>query len=123
MSQEVLTVTETYRDDSYSLAHISLRGVNQAVRNLDCKMTYTVRGGYGWMSVEGEMYELTEGVQVTILPGQRYQDAGRLSMEVRSEPPFDPEQVRRAWPLLQFSFEEEMALANLVGSKYEVKGV
>ena len=111
-TSETLTVREIYQGVDYSLANVTLRGINRATRNRDCLLSYTVREGYGYMSVEGEVRELRPGVTVDVLPGQAYQDAGFLVMLARSEPPFDPEQVEEVEPLLCFSMNEELTLAS-----------
>lgn len=112
---ETLAVREVYTGPDYSLANVTLRGINKATRNRDCLLSYTVREGNGWMNVEGEMYELRPGITIEVRPGQSYQDAGFVVMLARSEPPFDPAQAEEVEPLLCLSMHDELTLSSQFG--------
>ena len=107
-THESITILPLMEDQTRSLAKIFLDGVNAAVRNRECRITYEVVCGEGVMSIEGELHELRPGVCITVEPGKAYQDMGKLSMLATSEPPFRADQVEMAEPQLPLAFGDEI---------------
>lgn len=95
-------------DRARSVARVTLCGVNQAVRNSVCKLTYEVVCGEGVMVVDGVMHELYPGIIIDVAAGKAYQDMGEVTFIVTSEPPFYPEQVVAAEPQLPVSLSYQI---------------
>lgn len=105
---ECLSVFQISEDKARSIARVTLCGINEAVRNTVCDMTYEVICGEGLMVVEDEVYELRPGVTVHVPAGKAYQDMGEVSLLVTSEPPYFPEQTEPAEPQLPVSLSYQL---------------
>jgi mannose-6-phosphate isomerase-like protein (cupin superfamily) len=112
-NNDMLRVKEISHTKKDSVSQVKLSGLGIAVLNRVCTLRYKVLHGEGLMCVEDDIIELRPGVEVTVLPGQRYQDVGHLTMLATSEPPFMKEQVEvLEAPLLPISFSDEILLAS-----------
>ena len=82
-------VETTFDGSGFSIARISLRGINRLARNDGCSTTYCIISGEGIMIIDGVEIELHPGDTVDVPQGAEYIDAGNFTAVAMSIPPFD----------------------------------
>jgi mannose-6-phosphate isomerase-like protein (cupin superfamily) len=90
-----LNVETITKNTEYSLAHLSLKGVNRPAVNYGSTTIYHVTSGEGRMCVGREVFRLVPGTIIEVPPYTPYIDMADdvVEMEAFSVPPYDPAKV------------------------------